>query len=102
MAKLTNKEVLDLFTQLEAVHRERKLLEEKEAFIRSQLLLTIPEGGAKAGVLHEVRLGKSIAWSQAAKRIVSELVPKTKSAQVDAIVEEFTKTTKAHLFRAAK
>lgn len=101
MGKITIKELQATYAELEKIHKEQASLAEREAYIKSILLTSIPPGGVKAGIMHTVRIGSSVSWGKAAHQIIDDLVPKTKRTEAAQIVASFTKETTAHLFKLA-
>jgi len=81
--------------QLSPINEEIKLIEQ-------QLLTAIPEGKAKDGVMHSVRLGKSISWAKVMSEVKDRgLIAKTKFSELDSIVEENSKEMKSHKLEIA-
>ena len=74
MPKMTNKEIQQTYAEYVKVNKELATLEERKAYLKTQLLVVIPENGIKAGVLHTIRIGSSVAWKAAADSIITTLV----------------------------
>lgn len=104
MARYTLEEIRTTYAELTKVQDQIDKLKEREAYLESVLFSAIPANTVKAGIYHKVsKPGRSVSWAQAGKRIITELVPKTKRLEAYAIVEEFTKETKpSHKFEIPK
>jgi hypothetical protein len=89
-------EALDV--EIAALGEQMKPLDEKRKLVIGLLQAEIPAGKIKLGVQHKTIERTSISWGKAAKEIIDTLVPKTKKAQVDGIVESFTTHPLVHIF----
>ena len=85
---------------IKALKEEIKALEKESELLESQLRVSIPANGVKDGIQHIVTTRSSVAYAKALEKVKEELVPKTKAAEVAAIVSEFTSVSEQHKFKA--
>lgn len=101
-------DVKALWKRHEKLSAEAKELSDKLApinkdlsLIETQLLASIKEGQVKDGVQHTVKLGKSISWAKVYADIKErKLIPSTKIAEAETIIEANSKETKSHKLEA--
>jgi hypothetical protein len=97
---MTTKQISETFNRLQEINKQVKLLEEEERILKEKLSSSIPSGSSKAGIYHLERRGKVVSWSKVFNRVVESFVPKSKLPKVETIVQEETKETVAHIFKA--
>jgi len=91
---------VQVLTERQEKEKEVKALKEMEEAIKGQLCAAVPAGTSVAGVLHTVSRKPSISYSKVYDAIVSELVPKTKAAEAEAIKEKYTTVRDQHTIKA--
>lgn len=97
-----DQEVKDLYARMKQVEADRKNLENEakqlktlESSIAAQLHALIPKNKTVAGVYHKVWKKKSVSYAQAWEA-VHEIIPKTKHAEAEAILQKYTKEPEQH------
>ena len=91
-----DRDARDLFEMREALKRDVDRRQAQIAEIDQALQQLIPNNATVDGIKHTVADRKSVSWAKANKQIVSLLVPKTRHAAAQDIVDGETKVTTFH------
>ena len=95
MAKKENiRELWDIYQEAQMKADKKKEEYEKlqadADIFKGRLIKAIPDNEAVDGVMHKHFVKKNVSYSKALTAIVAKLVPKTKGAEVTAIIDSFT------------
>lgn len=101
----------DAFTMLTAIEKQEKILARRKKALKGFLQQNIPvtgedeEGrpiGIAQGILMTIFSRGNVSWAKVADKVKTELVPKTRFEEFDAIVEGYTSQTSYPNFKEAE
>lgn len=83
-----------------ALNAQIKDLEGQKKAAEAVLLKSIPENGVKSKIQHLVTTRKTPSYGQILKEVRERFVAKSKNAEVECIIENFTTVSTIHKFKA--
>ncbi len=79
--------------KIQKLREEMQKAEADSDILKAKLVSMIPAGEAKEGVIHKRLERKSVSYANVVSYMREKLIPKTKQAEVDVLLEENTKIT---------